>query len=71
VSPAVVLGNGFHILVTLASIDLVFDAEVRQVHMVVEIREVVLPCPGLNFARSRVGRPSPSGRSRLRSCRNF
>jgi hypothetical protein len=47
---AIVLGDDLDIFVMVASVQLVFDAEVREVDRLVEVRQVVFVCPRFNLA---------------------
>jgi hypothetical protein len=40
-----------HVLVALTAVQDVLDAEIRKAHGVVEERQIVLACPGLDLAR--------------------
>jgi hypothetical protein len=55
VSAAVVLGEQLDVLVQLASVHLVLDAVVREVHLAVEVRQVVLPRPLADLVLVAVG----------------
>lgn len=49
----IVLGDDLHVLVPVAPMQLVLDAELRKMGALVEVREIVLMCP---LFRSRAGR---------------
>jgi hypothetical protein len=49
--PAIVLGDDFHVFVPVASVQLIFDAEVGKMHGVIEVRELVVACPVFDLAR--------------------
>src|SRR5687767_5346009 len=49
VSASVVLREHLDILMALAAVDLVLDAEVGEVHAVVEVRQLVVLCPASDF----------------------
>jgi hypothetical protein len=51
VCATVVPGEDLDILVTVTAIELVFDAEVREMDAVVEVRQRVFPCPLRDLAR--------------------
>jgi hypothetical protein len=55
VRPAVVFCDDFHVLVKFAAIELVLDPEVRDVHVAVEVGQVVFACPFLDLVRVAVG----------------
>jgi hypothetical protein len=55
VCPAVVFGDDFHVLVKLAAIELVLDPEVWEVHVSVELGQVVFGCPFLDLVRVSIG----------------
>jgi hypothetical protein len=49
--PAIVLGDDFHVFVSVASVQLIFDAEVGKMHGVIEVRKLVVACPVFDLAR--------------------
>jgi hypothetical protein len=51
VRAAVVLGEDLDILVSVAAIQLVFDAEIRKMHGPVEVRKLVVTGPCFDFMR--------------------
>jgi hypothetical protein len=53
-SAAVVRREQLDILVLLAAVDLVLDAVVREVHLTIEVRQVVLACPIADFVFAAV-----------------
>ncbi len=55
VRAAIVRREQLHVLVPLASVDLVLDAEVGEVHLVIEVRQVVLQSPVADFVLVSVG----------------
>jgi hypothetical protein len=61
VGAAVVLGDDLDVLVPLAAIEHVFDAEIREVDLVAEVRELVFSGPSLNLARIAIGPPIAVG----------
>ena len=50
---AIVLGDDLDVLVTVAPVQFVLDAEVGEVDAVVEVRQVVLARPAFDLARDR------------------
>lgn len=54
---AVVIRHDFDVFVTVASIQLVFDAEIWEMNRLVEIRQIVLVRPFLDLARVAIGPP--------------
>jgi hypothetical protein len=48
--PAVVFGDDFDVQVVMASLELVLEADVGKVHALIEVRQVVLARPLLDFA---------------------
>jgi hypothetical protein len=51
VPAAIVFGHDFDVFVPVASVQFVFDAEVREVDRFIEVRQVVVVRPFLDFAR--------------------
>ena len=49
------LGHNLHIIVLLVPVQLVLDAKVGEVDLVVEVRQVVLVRPALDLARVAIG----------------
>jgi len=52
---AIVLGDDLDILVPVASIEFVLDAEIGKVHSVIEVREFVVACPLFDLAGVAIG----------------
>jgi hypothetical protein len=49
-------GDDLHILAFVASVQLfVLDAEVREMHLLIEVREIVFACPLFDFALVAIG----------------
>jgi hypothetical protein len=61
VGAAIVLGHDFDVLVLLAAIELVFDAEVGEMDLVAEVRELVFGSPALDVARIAIRPPVAVG----------
>jgi hypothetical protein len=55
VGTPIVLGHDFDVLVMLAAIELVLDAEIREVDVVAEVRQVMFGGPTLDVARVAIG----------------
>ena len=67
---AVVRREQLDVLVKFAPIDLVLDAVVGEMDLLVEVRQIVFARPVTNLVLVAAGRPSLSERPRLCSCRN-
>jgi hypothetical protein len=61
VGAAIVLRDDFDVLVAVASVELVLDAEVREVDVVIEVRQVVFAGPFFDFRRVAIRSPVAVG----------
>ena len=52
---SVVVGDDFDILVVVSTVQLVLDAKVRKVDVVIEVRQAVVASPGFNFCLVAIG----------------
>src|SRR5262245_442034 len=52
---AVMLGQDFHVFVAVPTVEGVLDAEIREAHSLVEVRQVVLTCPRLDLSCVTIG----------------
>lgn len=71
VSATVMLREDLDIVMALAAVDLVLDAEVGEVDAIIEVRQFVVLRPLTDFFVVAVRPPSLSARSRLWSRRKF
>ena len=54
---SVVVRDHFDVFVTVTSIELILDAEIGEVHRLVEVRQVMFPRPLLDLPRIAIGPP--------------
>jgi hypothetical protein len=57
VGAPIVLGDDFDVLMTVASVELVLDPEVREMHRLIEVRQVVVACPRFDLAGVTIRSP--------------